>query len=190
MNEGAVFGETAFFFGSPRTADVEVVTDADLLEIPASGDLTSVDLSKSQEFQFRVWLLQAISANPQLANLPSEAMDQLLFAGRRVLFKAGEPVFSQGAPASACYFIAQGSAFVVQGGKTLRKLGAGDVFGEIALLSEDGLRTAAVIAESDLLCMELDRTAFLTLLASHLALGVELERLAVRRLRNPAITRH
>lgn len=183
LSEGAVFGETAFFFGSPRTADVIATSDAELLEVPAVGNLASIDLSKSQEFQFRVWLLQALSANSQLAHLPSEALDRLLFAGRRVVYKAGEPVFSQGAPATACYFIAQGSAFVVQGGKTLRKLGAGDVFGEIALLSTDGLRTAAVVAESDLLCMELERSAFWTLLASHLPLGMELEKLAIRRLK-------
>jgi CRP-like cAMP-binding protein len=180
---GSVFGETAFFFGMPRTADVVAMEDCKLLEIPYVSSMQNLDLSSSEEFQFRVWLLQALSGNPMLKDLPSEAMDTLIFAGKRKLFKAGQPVFTEGAPADSCYFIAQGRASAVQHGKKINEMGAGDAFGEIALLKMGSRRTASVVADSDLLCMELNIESFWGLLAARLPLGAEIERLALRRLK-------
>ena len=183
LGEGAVFGETAFFFGHKRTADVVAMEKSRLIEIPYLPMMKNLDISSSEEFQFRVWLLQALSGNPMLKELPSEAMDTLIFAGVRKTFRAGEAIVTEGAPAMTCYFIAQGRASAVQQGRKIREMGAGDAFGEIALLSPGGHRTASVVADSDLLCMELNVENFWSLLAARLPLGAEIERLALRRLR-------
>lgn len=183
LTGGSAFGETAFFFGTPRTADVVAIETSQLLEIPYFEAMKNLDLSSSEEFQFRVWLLQALSGNSMLKDLPSEAMDTLIFAGRRRTFRAGEVVFTEGAPADSCYFIAQGRASAVQQGKKINEMGAGDAFGEIALLRSGGRRTATVVADSDLLCMELDIENFWALLAARLPLGAEIERLAILRLK-------
>lgn len=183
LSPGAVFGETAFFFGHLRTADVVAMDDCRLLEIPFLPSMQNLDISTSEEFQFRVWLLQALSGNSMLKELPSEAMDTLIFAGARKKFRAGEAVFTEGAPATTCYFIAQGRVSVVQQGRKISELGAGEAFGEIALLKASSRRTASVVADSDVLCMELDVDSFWALLASRLPLGAEIERLALRRLR-------
>jgi CRP-like cAMP-binding protein len=183
LTQGAVFGETAFFFGNPRTADVVAMEDCQLLEIPYLTMMKDLDLSSSADFQFRVWLLQALSGNTMLKDLPSEAMDTLIFAGTRKTFRAGEAVFTEGAPATTCYFIAQGQASAVQQGRKINGMKAGDAFGEIALLRPGSRRTASVVADSDLLCMELEIDAFWALLAARLPLGAEIERLALRRLR-------
>ncbi len=184
LSEGAVFGETAFFFGHERTADVVPMEKSRLIEIPYLPMMKNLDISSSEEFQFRVWLLQALSGNPMLKDLPSEAMDTLIFAGARKTFRAGEVIFTEGAPAATCYFIAQGRASAVQQGRKIREMGAGDAFGEIALLNPNGHRTATVVADSDLLCMELNVESFWSLLAARLPLGAEIERLALRRLRD------
>ena len=184
LSEGAVFGETAFFFGHPRTADVVAMETCQLLEIPYVSTMKNLDISSSEEFQFRVWLLQALSGNPMLKDLPSEAMDTLIFAGTRKTFRPGEAVFTEGAPAATCYFIAQGRASAVQQGRKIREMGAGEAFGEIALLRAGGRRTASVVADSDLLCMELEVEPFWSLLAARLPLGAEIERLAIRRLKD------
>lgn len=184
LSAGAVFGETAFFFGNERTADVVPMEKSRLIEIPYLPMMRNLDISSSEEFQFRVWLLQALSGNPMLKDLPSEAMDTLIFAGARKNFRAGEVIFTEGAPATTCYFIAQGRASAVQQGRKIREMGAGDAFGEIALLNPNGHRTASVVADSDLLCMELNVENFWALLAARLPLGAEIERLALRRLRD------
>lgn len=189
LASGSAFGETAFFFGMPRTADVVAMETSRLLEIPYFEAMKNLDLSSSEEFQFRVWLLQALSGNPMLKDLPSEAMDTLIFAGRRKTFRAGEVVFTEGAPADCCYFIAQGRASAVQQAKKINEMGAGDAFGEIALLRTGVRRTATVVADSDLLCMELDVESFWALLAARLPLGAEIERLALRRLKADEVRR-
>jgi CRP-like cAMP-binding protein len=157
--------------------------DCRLLEIPYMTSMQNLDLSTSDEFQFRVWLLQALSGNEMLKDLPSEAMDTLIFAGTRKKYRAGEAIFTEGAPATTCYFIAQGRVSVVQRGRKIAELGAGEAFGEIALLNTGSRRTASCVADSDVLCMELDIEAFWALLAARLPLGVEIERLALRRQR-------
>jgi CRP-like cAMP-binding protein len=189
LSAGAVFGETAFFFASPRTADVVATEKCQLLEIPYLPQMRDLDLATSEDFQFRVWLLQALSGNSMLQDLPTEAMDTLIFAGHRRSFRAGDAVFTEGSPANSCYFIAQGRASAIQAGRKINEMGAGDAFGEIALLRTGSRRTASVVADSDLLCMELEIDAFWALLAARLPLGAEIERLALRRLRDDEVRR-
>lgn len=102
-----------------------------------------------------------------------EALEDFLrgggwFATRR--FAAGETIVNEGDPADAAYVITSGSCTVEQlreGGPVhLRTLGAGDVFGEAALLG-GGRRTATVravgavevrVITADTLARELDRS--------------------------------
>lgn len=183
ISEGSVFGETAFFFGTPRTADVVAAEPTELLEIAYSSKMKDLEAEISDEFRFRVWLLQALSSHGTFKELPSEAMDTLLFAGQRKMVKAGSVLFSEGAPANSCYFIAQGRASVLQGGKKIAQMQAGDVFGETGLLLGLKTRTGSVVADSDLLVMELSEEAFWNLLSARLSLGCEIERLALLRLK-------
>jgi CRP-like cAMP-binding protein len=183
LDAGAAFGETAFFFATPRTADVVAMETSRLLEIPYLPGMQSLDISQSEEFRFRVWFLQALSSSSWLSELPAEAMDTLVFAGQRRGFRAGETVFTEGAPGDAMYFIVQGRVSVTQGGRKINEMGTGEAFGEIALMTAGQRRTATVVADSELLVMELSRDEFWKLLAARLPLGFEVERLARRRLR-------
>lgn len=58
---------------------------------------------------------------------------------------AGETLVTEGDFGFAMFAITDGTAEVVQNGTVLRRLGPGDVFGEIAVLS-GGRRTATVVA--------------------------------------------
>lgn len=55
--------------------------------------------------------------------------------------------------------IAEGEAEVLQGGEVVRRLGPGDHFGEIAILSE-GKRTATVVAATPMKVLVMFGTAF------------------------------
>jgi CRP-like cAMP-binding protein len=59
----------------------------------------------------------------------------------------GERLVTEGDFGHALYAIESGTATVTDNGTVLRELGAGDVFGEIAVLSA-GRRTASVVATS------------------------------------------
>jgi CRP/FNR family cyclic AMP-dependent transcriptional regulator len=93
---------------------------------------------------------------------------------------AGRPLIEQGEGAEAFFVILEGAASVVRDGQELTSLGVGDFFGEIALL-ETGLRTASVIAETDMRVLVVPRHDFEPLLdALPLAAG-QIRRVALQR---------
>ena len=86
-----------------------------------------------------------------LAGVPPDERDRVLSAGRRRRFSAGETVFHEGAPADTFHLLISGLVAVrvttPQGDQAvLTVLAPGQAFGELALLGEDGRRTATVSA--------------------------------------------
>jgi CRP-like cAMP-binding protein len=65
---------------------------------------------------------------------------------------------------SGMFAIEDGTASAQMRGGGSRRLGPGDCFGELALLTADGERTARVRADSDLRCFVLSRDDFADLL--------------------------
>ena len=66
---------------------------------------------------------------------------------REVTVDAGTTLATEGDNAYELFVIEAGDADVLKGGEVVRKLGPGDVFGEIGLLAT-GTRTATVVATS------------------------------------------
>jgi Flavin reductase like domain/Cyclic nucleotide-binding domain len=91
-----------------------------------------------------------------LGALPPAMREKLLSAGEEHVFEAGETVIRQGERGGDAFVILGGFARVVRDGRDVARLGAGQFFGEVAML--DGRpRTADVIAESGLRCIALSR---------------------------------
>jgi CRP-like cAMP-binding protein len=64
-------------------------------------------------------------------------------------FNAGDVIAEEGKHGVGFFVIASGTATVTRHGEKVATFGAGDHFGEIALI-DDGARTATVTAETDL----------------------------------------
>jgi CRP-like cAMP-binding protein len=79
---------------------------------------------------------------------------------------AGAAVVREGDPGDLFYAIAGGELEVTQKGRSLRRLGRGDVFGEIALLQEIP-RTATVTALSPAHLYSLEKEPFLAAVTGH-----------------------
>src|SRR5207247_953055 len=77
-------------------------------------------------------------------------------------FKAGQLILREGAGGGTAYVVVKGTceAFRTVGGKreVLGKIGAGEAFGELAILSERP-RTASVVAVSDVVVKEITAEA-------------------------------
>jgi CRP-like cAMP-binding protein len=73
--------------------------------------------------------------------------------------EAGKVLNAEGDPGSRFFVIVDGEAEVLQNGVLVRRLGPGDHFGEIAILSE-GRRTASVVATTPLRVLVMFGTAF------------------------------
>ena len=69
--------------------------------------------------------------------------------GRVVPHPAGHTIIDEGETGAGFHLILDGEARVVRGGKTVARLGAGDFFGEMALI-DGGPRTATVVADTPL----------------------------------------
>lgn len=84
----------------------------------------------------------------------------------------GQELVKEGANGSVFYLILDGTAKVVRGGRTVKRLGPGDFFGEMALLTTMP-RSASVIAQTSMECV--------TLSAAHLrSVIVENPQIALR----------
>lgn len=183
LEPGSVFGEAGFFLGKARTADVVTTESSQILVLRHRPEYQRLEGEKGEQLRYRIWFLQALISSPLFRSVPSEAMDQILYAGEVRKFEKGAVVVREGSLGDCCYVIFQGRARVLHGTKEINKMGKGDLFGEIALMSPRSQRTATVVAESELLVVELTRDLFWNILTHNIALGIQVERNAVQRFR-------
>ncbi len=112
-------------------------------------------------------IVAALGNVPLLAGLDGKQRKQLASAMVERQFKAGESATVEGRQGVGFFVIVSGTATVTVGGETTRTLGPGDYFGEIALLSEGGVRTATVTADVELDCLGMTPWHFKPFLQEH-----------------------
>lgn len=105
-----------------------------------------------------------------LRDLPAEALRALAETATRARFLPGETIISEGGPPDSLHVIRRGSAVVVRPsrdpGLVLGRLGPGDAFGEIALLTE-APRSASVVAIEATETLEVMRAEFVAILEAN-----------------------
>jgi CRP-like cAMP-binding protein len=90
-------------------------------------------------------LLQRV---PLFQGLDRKQLEQLSRAFTDRTFPAGHEMTSEGAGGVGFFVIGDGEAVVTVHGEERRTLGAGDYFGEVALIDE-GARSATITAKTD-----------------------------------------
>src|SRR5262245_16687933 len=90
-----------------------------------------------------------IAAVPLFADLPPEELERLASVATELAVETGEPLAEEGEFGHALFAIENGSAEVIVDGEVMRTVAAGDVVGEVAVLSS-GRRTATVVATEPL----------------------------------------
>jgi CRP-like cAMP-binding protein len=130
---------------------------------------------------------ESLAAVPLFSRLPRKDLSRL---GRAVVerkYKKGETIVKEGEQAVAFFIIVGGKAEVVRSANTkksqhLAELGAGQFFGEMALL--DGLpRVSTVRATEETSCLVLSRWDFVAELRTNPHIAVEMLPILSRRLR-------
>ena len=89
--------------------------------------------------------------------------------------EAGSRLIGEGAPGYSFFVLAEGSAVVTSRGATIATLGAGDFFGEIAILA-GGRRTASVTATSHVRLLVMSAADFARLQEAHPDIAAQIER--------------
>jgi CRP/FNR family transcriptional regulator, cyclic AMP receptor protein len=136
----------------------------------------------------------ALARSPLFSHLGRLDLARLAGELEEMHFTPGQPIVREGDRPDGFYVIKYGRAAVLAGvGSTgpstgdgtraepLTTLGPGEVFGEMALLT-DSPRTATVVAETDLMVWRLSRARFDTLLDHERGIARSIERSLIHRL--------
>ncbi len=107
--------------------------------------------------------LAVIRAIPMFMPLSAPVLERLVRGAERLTVGASTPIVVEGDPGDRFYVIVSGRAQVSLGGAGGRELGAGESFGEIALI-RDVPRTATVRALVPTALLAIDRDLFLAAL--------------------------
>ena len=119
---------------------------------------------------------------PLFADLDKRELRELANSMKERNFSAGSTIATEGQTGIGFFVIGEGTAKVTQGGEERGMLGPGDYFGEIALI-DDGMRTASVIADTDLKAYGLTSWEFRPLVESNATIAWTLLRTMATRLR-------
>ena len=143
LADGDIFGEFSFLAERPRSATVEAVTDAVLLEFERTDveHIAEVDPAFTAPllgfYKERVVELM-MAKSPMFSLLPPEDRRRLLADARSVDFKDGALIVQEGTIDDGLWFIRRGEVEVFRadpdGPIFINKLGAGQFFGEIAAM--------------------------------------------------------
>lgn len=161
LSPGEAFGELALLQGQPRAATVRAIEVAECFVIGKS--LFERHLARSMRAPEVSTLVEAWSL-PPFRHLSEDEALALLEAGSWLNAVAGQMLIEQGAAPDAFYVLESGRTEVIVDGVTVATLGAGDHFGEVALL-RDSPRTASVRALTPARLFRLDHAGFDRLVA-------------------------
>ncbi len=133
----------------------------------------------SAEALRHVWLFSELTED-QLESISSFTFEKA--------FEPGELIVEEGQTGNGLYVIVSGNVEVLKGDlaetpQVLAKRGAGDVFGEMALLGE-WPRTASVRALDAVQCLGIDRWVFLSQLERQPKVTIRMLQILAQRLRD------
>jgi CRP-like cAMP-binding protein len=126
--------------------------------------------------------LELLQRVPLFADFEKHDLERLARSFKERTFDAGSTVASEGKGGAGFFVIDSGEATVTLRGEERGKLGAGDYFGEIALI-DDGGRSATITADSDLHCYGLTSWEFRPLVESNASIAWQLLETMAKRLR-------
>jgi CRP-like cAMP-binding protein len=125
-------------------------------------------------------VIDVLRRAPLFAEMDEAELAEVAAAMNECNAHPGEVVTAEDGPGDGFFVIDAGDAEVLVGGQVTGTMGAGDFFGEIALLT-GGSRTATIRAVTDLRCYALTPWDFRTLVEDHPTIAWKaLQAMAVR----------
>ena len=120
---------------------------------------------------------------PLFQGLGRRELEQIAGGMKERTFSKGENVTSEGRGGVGFFVIAEGEAHVTVGDAERGRLGPGDYFGEVALLTESD-RTATIVADTDLRCYGMTQWEFRPLVEENASIAWQLLQALAKKLRD------
>jgi CRP-like cAMP-binding protein len=110
---------------------------------------------------------------PLFEGLPKTHLRKIARVSAAWNCRAGEELVKEGAAGTVFYVILEGHAKVIRRGRTIKRLGQGDFFGELAILTR-APRSASVVAETPMRCLTLSAADLRDVLMDEPAIAVRM----------------
>jgi len=155
-----VFGELALLYNCPRAASVESQEDCTLWQLDRD---TFNHIVKEAAQKKRQRYDAFLSKVPLLGSMDAYERSQLADALISETYESGKTIVNQGDSGDTFYIIEEGDAAATKNGVEVMSYGAGDYFGELALIRNQP-RAATVVAKSSVKALSIDSGSFKRLL--------------------------
>jgi len=153
---GQSFGELALMYNQPRQATVRAREDSVVWGLDgATFRKVIIDVA----YRRRMLHKDLLSKVPLFATLNSAEVARIAEALVPVGYGEGETILRQGDLGQEFFILAEGQVDVFIDGQLVNTLGAGEFFGELALLTNEP-RSATVTAKTGVQCLVLSRADF------------------------------
>ena len=127
-------------------------------------------------------IVEQLNAIPILSGCSQAELEALAEHARRATLPRGQRIITQGEPSDGLYILLTGSADVITDGKVQHQVTAGDIVGEISMLSR-GEATASVVARSDVSALVLTHDDFSAAVQEHGSIALRVIVVLVERMR-------
>ncbi|HEY5898557.1 MAG TPA: cyclic nucleotide-binding domain-containing protein [Burkholderiales bacterium] len=198
---GEIFGEMAAISDSPRSATAVAQTACRVISLDDKGFAAA--LQKKPEFALMMlgtMIMRLRGMIARLSGVPSAAgskesrvFDKSLLAtlinglGEQavVRYEKGKIIMVAGQAGALMYVVIEGRVAISIRGTVVEMVGAGGIFGEMALIDQSP-RAANAVADTDCALLGINRNVFLKLVKSEPTFGISLLAAMAERLRNTA----
>lgn len=163
LRTGDFFGEASLINHVPCNATVKSCREGSLLEVPKNLFL---EMAKQTDLGRR--LRQINRKRPVILGLnmtrylPTEIVNALATLFQERSFRTGETIFKQGEKGDEMFLIQSGRVDVIKNDdqpdrEYIATVYPSQIFGEMAILAEEGVRSASVIAKEDTVALVVQR---------------------------------
>lgn len=142
LKVGEALGELALLYSAPRSASIRAQSDAYFWGIDRMTFRKTIEEMITAQFAVCRKFLDSINFFNAMTISQKNAIAHALSSQK---FKLGQPIVREGDQASSYYIIQSGEVACMKDNKEVRRLTAGDTFGEQALYL-DSIRTLTVTA--------------------------------------------
>jgi len=129
--------------------------------------------------------VDVLRENPIFRKIDPKRLKIVAVMGETLKYRPGERLFEAGDDGDSAYVVIDGAVDVLlrveEGEARVAQLGRGEVFGEMAVLT-DAPRSTAIAAHDALEVLRIDREALMSLLREFPDIAIELIRVLARRL--------
>jgi len=125
--------------------------------------------------------IELLKSVPLFSGCSKKELERIATIADEIDFKPGKTLIREGAPGREFFVLAEGTAEITRNGEKIDTAGAGDFFGEMALLANRP-RNATVTTTSDVDVLVLTSSSFRDLIEVNPLIGLKVMRAVADRL--------